>query len=108
VNRVVKRGDAMNAHFMRVVDSLCDPCKLCGAEAILFDGVDFHGNVDLDPNAPQRKTVFPISGIPIYYWKCGGCGLVYTRAFDAFGAADFKKIVYDQSWRGQPAFMKRS
>ena len=89
----------MNSNFIRVVNSPCDRCKVCGSETLLFDVVDFHGNVDLDPNAQQRKTVFPISGIPIYYWKCGSCGLVYTRAFDAFRAADLKEIVYDQSWR---------
>jgi hypothetical protein len=55
----------MNSNFIRVVNSPCDRCKVCGSESLLFDVVDFHGNVDLDPNAQQRKTVFPISGIPM-------------------------------------------
>jgi SAM-dependent methyltransferase len=89
----------MNSNFIRVVNLPHDRCKVCSADSLLFDVVDFHGNVDLDPNMPQRKTVFPVSGIPIYYWKCSSCGLVYTRALDAFDATDFKEMVYDQSWR---------
>jgi hypothetical protein len=89
----------MNSNFIRVVNSSQDRCKVCNSESRLFDVVDFHGNIDLDPTRPHRKSIFPVSGIPVYFWKCGACGLVYTRAFDGFEADDFRELVYDQSWR---------
>lgn len=89
----------MNSSFIRVVNSVTDRCKVCASDSRLFDVVDLHGNIDLDPTRPHRKSIFPVSGIPVYYWKCGACGLVYTRAFDGFTPDDFRELVYDQSWR---------
>ena len=89
----------MNSNFIRVVNSSQDRCKVCDSESRLFDVVDFHGNIDLDPAMPHRTSVFPVSGIPVYYWKCGSCGLVYTRAFDGFGPEDYLERIYDQRWR---------
>ncbi len=89
----------MNSSFLPVVNSVTDRCKVCTSVSRLFDVVDFHGNIDLDPAWPNRKSIFPVSGIPIYYWKCGACGLVYTRAFDGFRPDDFREVIYDQSWR---------
>jgi hypothetical protein len=89
----------MNSNFIRVVNHATDVCKACASESQLFDVVDFHGNIDLDPAHQDRKKVFPITGIPVYYFRCGGCGLVYTRAMDAFSAEDFGERIYNRLWQ---------
>ena len=45
----IRRG-AMNSSFIRVVNSVTDRCKVCTSDSRLFDVVDLHGNIDLDPN----------------------------------------------------------
>jgi hypothetical protein len=97
----------MNSNFLRVISKTNDECKVCSSESRLFDVVDFHGNMDLDPAYKYRKDIFPLTGIPIYFWKCSGCGLLYTRAFDGFGPRDLKEVIYNQAWQdhflGDPA-----
>lgn len=88
----------MDSNFLKVISKESDECKVCASQSRLFDVVDFHGNVDVDPNAKFRKEIFPVSGIPIYFFKCSSCGLIYTRAFDGFSDRDFKDIVYNQEW----------
>lgn len=88
----------MNSNFLRVISRTYDKCKVCDSESKLFDVVDFHGNVDLDPERTDRKEIFPVSGIPIYFFKCLNCGLIYTRALDGFNAQDFKEYVYNSDW----------
>lgn len=88
----------MNADLLQAVTPLTDACKVCAAQSRLFDVVDFHGNMDLDPQRPERAKVFPLTGIPIYYYQCGRCGLVYTRALDHFSDTDFKQRIYDALW----------
>jgi hypothetical protein len=51
----------MNSNFLKVISKESDECKVCASESRLFDVVDFHGNVDVDPNAKKRKEIFPIS-----------------------------------------------
>jgi hypothetical protein len=89
----------MNSNFLRVVNHETDVCKACSFESRLFDVVDFHGNIDLLPAQVERKKAFPLTGIPVYYFRCGRCGLVYTRAMDAFSAEDFSERIYNRLWR---------
>ena len=89
----------MNSNFLRVVGNNTDSCKVCSAESQLFDVVDFHGNIDLDPLYTERRDKFPLSGIPIYYFKCSHCGLIYTRAMDTFSSEDFSERIYNRQWQ---------
>jgi hypothetical protein len=60
------------------------PCKICGTASPLFDVVDFHEDCH---EADGRRMA--LSGIPVYYYRCPGCGFLFTRQFDDGGAADF-------------------
>ncbi len=65
-----------------IVD-LTTPCKICSTESPLFDVVDHHE----DCYEPDGRRM-ALSGIPIYYYRCPGCGFLFTRAFDDWGTAD--------------------
>lgn len=57
------------------------PCKICGTASPLFDVVDYHE----DCYEPDGRRM-ALSGIPIYYYRCPGCGFLFTRAFDGWGS----------------------
>ncbi|MGH6942052.1 methyltransferase domain-containing protein [Hypericibacter sp.] len=59
------------------------PCKICATASPLFDVVDYHE--DCYESDGRRMT---LSGIPIYYYRCPGCGFLFTRAFDDWGLTD--------------------
>jgi 2-polyprenyl-6-hydroxyphenyl methylase/3-demethylubiquinone-9 3-methyltransferase len=59
------------------------PCKICSTESALFDVVDYHEDC-YEANG-RRMT---LSGIPIYYYRCPGCGFLFTRAFDGVGGTE--------------------
>jgi len=50
----------------------------------LFDVVDFHEDCH---EANGRRMA--LSGIPVYYYRCPGCGFLFTRQFDDWDATDF-------------------
>jgi hypothetical protein len=68
------------------------PCKICGETAACFDAMDFNRAV-LPENYP-----FGFSGVPIYYHRCSGCGLIFTRAFDALQPDAWAKLVYNAAY----------
>ncbi len=70
---------------------LARPCKVCGNPADLFDVVDFHKNC-------QGPDVFPLSGVPVYYRRCGTCGFIFTEHFDDWSEADFKSRIYNEDY----------
>jgi len=88
----------MNTDLLKAISKDRDECRICASQSRLFDLVDFHGNVDVDPNGKYRKEIFPLSGIPIYFFKCTNCGLIYTRMFDGFSDQDFRELIYNQEW----------
>jgi hypothetical protein len=58
-------------------------CKICGTESSLFDVVDFHeGCHEAD------GSHMPLSGIPVYYYCCPGCGFLFTPQLDGRDVAD--------------------
>jgi len=57
----------------------------------LFDVVDFHKNC-------QGPDVFPLSGIAVYFRRCGTCGFVFTEHFDEWSEADFKSRIYNEDY----------
>ena len=55
-------------------------CKCCGKPADLFGVVDFHKSCE-----DRRGPPLPLSGVPIYYYRCPNCGFLFTTAFDDAG-----------------------
>lgn len=68
-------------------------CKICGATAQLFDVVDFAKTCSV-PNVYPRG----LSGVPIYYSRCSGCGFIFTEHFDAFSAEEWQREVYNREY----------
>jgi hypothetical protein len=69
-------------------------CKCCGKLARLNGVVDFHKNCE----AFHGRNVLPLSGIPVYYYRCTVCGLLFTTAFDHFTPHDFRKWIYNDQY----------
>lgn len=69
-------------------------CKCCGAEARLYGVVDFSKNCELVRN----PGVLGLSGVPVYYHRCGRCGFLFTAAFDHFSDADFARHIYNDEY----------
>jgi len=69
------------------------PCKICRQPAPLFGLVDFNRNCQI-PNGVK----LPLTGTPVYYRRCGGCGFLFTDAFDNWTPDDFKKHIYNAGY----------
>jgi SAM-dependent methyltransferase len=78
--------------LQKVSESTAD-CKCCGKEAVLFDVCDFAKNCRED-----RGVQLPLTGIPIYYFRCPSCGFVFTTQFDDLSDDDFKQQVYNEDY----------
>jgi len=42
--------------------------------------------------------VLPLSGIPVYYYRCPNCDFLFTRAFDEWTPADFTERIYNADY----------
>jgi Methyltransferase domain len=73
-------------------DQAC-PCKICGSPAPLYGVVDFSRSCDIESG--HRGT---LSGVPIYYRRCGNCALLFTDAFDNWSTEDFKAHIYNDEY----------
>ncbi|HEY0224239.1 MAG TPA: class I SAM-dependent methyltransferase [Pseudolabrys sp.] len=68
-------------------------CKICNEPAPLFGVVDFNKSCE-----DRRGLRLPVSGTPVYYRRCQGCGFLFTDAFDDWTAADFKTYIYNDGY----------
>ena len=66
-----------------------EKCKICSGDSPLFDVIDF--NRSCHPSNYSRGLI----GVPIYFHRCNECGFVFTRSFDAFGADNWRRFVYN-------------
>lgn len=69
-------------------------CKCCGAPASLYGVVDFHKNCE----ERRNPGLLGVSGVPVYYHRCGRCGFLFTAAFDVFSEADFGREIYNEEY----------
>ncbi len=68
-------------------------CKICGHNAELYGVVDFNKNCE-----EPKGVLLPLAGIPVYYHQCSQCGLVFTRAFDAWNKSDYLEHIYNDDY----------
>ena len=68
-------------------------CKICGGASELVGVVDFHKSC-----VEAQGKRLRLSGIPIYYRRCGRCGFVYTGAFDRWTEAEFAARIYNREY----------
>lgn len=79
---------------LRPVSTAPCPCKICGSPAPLFGVVDFHQSC-----ADSRGVQFRLSGLPIYYRRCGNCSFLFTDAFDDWSIEQFKTHIYNDDYK---------
>lgn len=68
-------------------------CPVCGDSATYFDVVDFNKSCG---DAFCRKT--GLSGIPIYYSKCRGCGFLFAPSIHAWNQSQFLENIYNTDY----------
>jgi SAM-dependent methyltransferase len=68
-------------------------CKVCQGEAQLYGVTDFNKNCE-----EPRGCYLPLAGVPIYYHRCGRCGLVFTNAFDHWTKSDYLQHIYNEDY----------
>jgi SAM-dependent methyltransferase len=78
---------------LKPVSSEPVPCKICGDAAALYGVVDFHKSCE-----ELRGFRLPLSGVPIYYRRCTGCGFLFTDAFDDWSIDQFKAHIYNSDY----------
>ena len=78
---------------VRAPEAGARPCKVCGGDAGLFGVHDFSRCCE-----EVHGRVLPLTGVAIYYRRCGGCGLLFTDAFDDWSDADFAAHIYNEAY----------
>jgi len=79
---------------LRPISTAPCPCKICGSAAPLFGVVDFHQSC-----VGIRGVQFRLSGVPIYYRRCGNCSFLFTDAFDDWTVEQFKTHIYNEEYK---------
>lgn len=68
-------------------------CKCCGGLAQPFGQVDFQKNCE-----EQKGFFLPPSGILVPYFRCDGCGFLFTRFFDHWSSEEFQVHIYNEAY----------
>lgn len=68
-------------------------CPACGGVAALHDVVDFNKSCE-----EPRGFRLPVSGIPIYYARCGRCGFTFAPGMYAWSLEEFSRRVYNDEY----------
>jgi hypothetical protein len=68
-------------------------CPVCQGPATLFDVVDFNRTCPA-PGLSQP----PLSGIPIYYSRCGDCGFLFAEEMHRWPVERFMERVYNDDY----------
>lgn len=68
-------------------------CKICGDICNPYDVVDFNRSCE----EPKGKFL-PLSGIPVYYFKCKNCGFLFAPVFDSWPQEKFKEKIYNDKY----------
>ncbi|MFA6075239.1 MAG: FkbM family methyltransferase [Negativicutes bacterium] len=77
----------------RVIQTQC-LCKICSGNS------EICGVVDFNKNCRERNGKFlKLSGIPIYYYRCESCGLLFTTYFDEWSYDDFSRNIYNEEYK---------
>jgi hypothetical protein len=78
---------------LRPVLATATPCKICAAPAELYGVVDLNRPCEIPGGARP-----PLSGVPVYYRRCGACGFLFTDAFDDWSHDQFKTHIYNDGY----------
>jgi 2-polyprenyl-6-hydroxyphenyl methylase/3-demethylubiquinone-9 3-methyltransferase len=80
----------------------CLECKVCRGASPLFGVVDFHKSC-----MEARGLRLSLSGVPVYYRRCGQCGFTFTDVFDGWKQEEFQRRIYNDDYiRVDPDFVE--
>lgn len=68
-------------------------CKVCRGAAALHGVADFNKSCE-----ENRGHYLPLVGVPVYYHRCGQCGLVFTHAFDRWDTRAYQTHIYNDDY----------
>jgi 2-polyprenyl-6-hydroxyphenyl methylase/3-demethylubiquinone-9 3-methyltransferase len=68
-------------------------CKICGGTTELQGCVDAGRSCEIN-----RGTYLQLTGTPVYYHRCLGCGFLFTTAFDAWSVSEFRDRIYNDGY----------
>jgi len=68
-------------------------CKICDNATGLYGVVDFNKSCE-----ELRGSHLPLSGVPVYYRRCGACGFLFTDAFDDWSESQFRTHIYNDDY----------
>jgi hypothetical protein len=71
-------------------------CSLCAGGHVLSIGAKDFGHSGNDHFMGARQ--FADHGVQIEYFRCQGCGLMFTPAFDAWSPQDFQQHIYNTDY----------
>lgn len=69
------------------------PCPICATETVIHDVVDFNKSCE-----EARQHFLPLSGRPIYYHRCPGCGFTLAPEFGLWSDQDFQEQIYNDRY----------
>lgn len=69
-------------------------CKICRADAPVFDTVDAAKSC-----CEPMGLVLPRTGTRVTYHRCGSCAFVFTTWCDDFTAEDFRREIYNDGYQ---------
>jgi SAM-dependent methyltransferase len=68
-------------------------CPVCRGACAWLDVVDFNKSCE-----EARGKYLPLSGVPVYYAICGGCGFCFAPGFSAWTFEDFETRIYNEDY----------
>lgn len=68
-------------------------CPVCDSATAIYDVVDFHKSCE-----ELRQHFLPLSGRPIYYHRCPGCGFTLAPEFSQWSDQDFERHIYNADY----------
>ena len=67
-------------------------CKLCGAQTMIFDAVDFNKHCSGYP------YVFGLSGVVVPYFRCPNCHFIFTDLIDDWTVEEVIEFIYNDEY----------
>lgn len=69
------------------------PCPVCDSASTAFDVVDFNKSCE-----EMRGKFLPLSGIPIYYYRCSACQFCFAPEFSSWQTEDYANHIYNEDY----------
>ena len=77
-----------------MLEKLEHACPICQRNCLPFDVVDFNKSC-----AEQKGFFLKLSGVPIYYYLCEGCGFCFAPEIAAWGLEEFAEKIYNDGYK---------